>query len=149
MSDPLSIAAGIAGILTAAGQATSLLINFIKNTNSAPQDARDVLADVSETSVILSSLQSFILGTDVADRSRTSLLQVDHIVVIITGCVSTFSELESLLDGLKSEKMDLLDRFKWISRAPKIASILERLKAHKISLTLMLTVLNGYVACRC
>ena len=149
MGDPLSIAAGVAGILTAAGQISSLLIDFIKNTDSAPQDARNVLADVSETSVILSSLQSLILGTDVADRSRTSLLQVDHVIVIVTGCVSTFSELESLLDGLKLEQMGLLDRFKWISEAPRIAGILERLEAHKISLTLMLTILNGYVACRC
>ncbi|MCJ1250936.1 hypothetical protein MMC30_008164 [Trapelia coarctata] len=112
MGGPLSIAAGVAGILTAAGHVSSLLINFIKNTESAPQDARTVLADVSETSVILSSLQLFLLGTEVADRSRTSHLQVDHVVVIVTGCVSTFSELEALLDGLKSEQMGLLDRFK-------------------------------------
>ena len=144
MSDPLSVAAGVAGIVTAAAQISSLLINFTKSTIAAPQQVKVVLAEVSDIGEILSHFRSFLFGLDAPDRSRTSLLTVEKVVTIISGCVLTFSELEKLLDELKTEDLDLLDCLKWARKESAIAGLLQRLQNHKASLSLILDILNGF-----
>ena len=145
MSEPLSIAAGVVGILTAAAQVSTLLINFTKATKHAPARARHVMTEVNDISGTLSHLQSFLFGIEYADTSRTSLLKADHIVTIISGCVMTFSELEKLLDALKTKDMRILDGMKWARKEKDITTLIQRLQHHKTSLSLMLDILNGLV----
>ena len=145
MSDPLSIAAGVVGILTAAAQISTLLINFTKATRNAPSRARHIITEVNDISGTLSHLQSFLLGNEYSDTSRTSLLKADHIVTILSGCVMTFSELEKLLDGLETKDMRILDGMKWARKEKDIAALIQRLQNHKTSLSLMLDILNGLV----
>lgn len=145
MSDPLSIAAGVVGVLHAAAEVSSLLIRFTRASKYAPANARQIMTEVSDISGILTHLQSFLLGKEFADRSRTALLQVEHIVTIVSGCVLTFSELEKLLDELKADDLSVLDRIKWARKRTEIMAIVTRLQNHKSSLSLMLSVLNGFV----
>ncbi|KAL8898260.1 MAG: hypothetical protein Q9207_006802 [Kuettlingeria erythrocarpa] len=125
MADPLSLAAGVVGILTAAAQISSLLIDFTRSSKDAPQDARAVLTEVNDISSTLAHLQSFLLGNEYSDRSRTQLLQVDQVVTIMGGCVKTFSELEKLLDRLKAEDMGILDRAQWARNGKAISNLVQ------------------------
>lgn len=145
MSDPLSIAAGVIGVVTAAAQISSILIKFTKSTLAAPQQAQVVLAEVSDIGGILSHLQSYLLGSDFPNRSRASLLKVEKVVTVVSGCVLTFSELENLLDGLKREDLDVLDCLKWAKKESVIVGLIQRLQNHKASLSLVLNILNGFV----
>lgn len=146
MSDPLSIAAGVIGIITAATQISSLLIDFTRQTRDAPRQAAIVLTEVTDTSGVLLHLQSLLLGAEAGDQSQRCFLQIDHVVTIITGCVATFSELEELLDSLKTDRMNVLDCFKWARKESALAAVIQRLQTHKASLSLMLHVLNGCVS---
>ncbi|KAL8997640.1 MAG: hypothetical protein Q9169_003119 [Polycauliona sp. 2 TL-2023] len=143
MADPLSLAAGTIGILTAAAQISSLLIKFVGKCKDAPQSAHAVLTEVNDISGTLSHLQSFLLGNEFSDKSRTQLLQVDQVVAIMSGCVLTFSELEKVLDSLKAEGMEVLDRIHWARKETAIDNLVQRLQNHKASLSLILHVLNG------
>ncbi|KAL8687293.1 MAG: hypothetical protein Q9218_006493 [Villophora microphyllina] len=143
MADPLSIAAGVVGVLTAAAQISSLLIEFTKNSKNAPQTARIVLSEVSDISGTLSQLQRFLLGNKFAEKSVAALLQVDHVIIIMSGCVLTFSELERLLDKLKADGKGILNRIQWARKEKTIASYIQRLQNHKGSLSLVLHILNG------
>ena len=145
MSDPLTIVAGVVGILTAAAQISTLLINFTKASKNAPSRARHIIAEVNDISGTLSHLQSFLLGNEYSDTSRTSLLKADHIVTILSGCVMTFSELEKLLDDLETKDMRILDSMKWARKEKDITALIQRLQNHKTSLSLMLDILNGLV----
>lgn len=145
MADPLSISAGVIGILTAAAQISTLLINFTRTSKDAPQIAHAVLMEVDDISSTMSHLRSFLFSSEYADRSRTQLLQVDQVVTVISGCVLTFSELERLLDGLKVEGMGILDRAHWARKEKAIGNLVQRLQNHKASLSLVLQVMNGYV----
>lgn len=145
MADPLSIAAGIVGVVTAVAQISALLSKFTKSTVAAPRQAQEVLAEVSDVGEILSDLQSFLLGLDLPDRSRTSLLKVEKVVTIVSGCVLTLSELEKLLDELKTEDLDVLDCLKWARKEQAISGLIQRLQNHKASLSLVLNILNGFV----
>ena len=144
MSDPLSIASGVVGIVMAAVHISKILTKFTKSTIAAPQQANVVLTEVSDIGVILSHLQSFLLGLDTSDRSRTSLLKVEKVVTIVSGCVLTFSELEKLLDEMETGDMDILDRFKWARKESVIVGLIQRLQNHKASLSLILNILNGF-----
>ncbi|KAL9034764.1 MAG: hypothetical protein Q9180_005226 [Flavoplaca navasiana] len=143
MADPLSIAAGVIGILTAAAQISSLLIDFSKNSRDAPQTARIILAEVNGISGTLTHLRSFLLGKETSELSRTQLLQVDHVVAVVSGCVLTFSELEKLLDSLKTDNMGIRDCVRWAKKEKAIAGLVQRLQNEKASLSLIMHVLNG------
>ncbi|KAL9067306.1 MAG: hypothetical protein Q9161_007006 [Pseudevernia consocians] len=145
MSDPLSIAAGVVGVLTAAAQISSLLTKFTKSTIAAPQQAQVVLTEVNDIGGILSHLQSYLVGLDTPNRSRTSLLKVEKVVTIVSGCVLTFSELEKLLDALKTEDLKVSDCLKWARKESAIMGLIQRLQNHKASLSLVLIILNGFV----
>ena len=145
MSDPLSITAGVIGLLTAAAQISTLLIRFTTASRNAPAQARHVLTEVGDISGILSHLQSFLFGTQSVNRSRTSLLRMDHIVTILSGCVMTFSELEKILDDLTTGRLGVYDCMKWAQKETEMGTILQRLQNHKASLSLMLNILNGFV----
>ena len=145
MSDPLSITAGIFGIITATAHISLLLTKFTKSVIAAPQQAHVVLTEVSDIGQILSQLQSFILEPSLADRSRTSLLKVEKVVTVVSGCVLTFSELEKLLDSLRREDLDALDRLKWAKKQSAIDGLIQRLQNHKASLSLVFNILNGFV----
>ncbi|CAF9925345.1 hypothetical protein IMSHALPRED_006448 [Imshaugia aleurites] len=144
MPDPLSIASGVAGLVTATAQITLLLTKLTKSVIAAPYQAQIVLTEVSDIGDILSHLQSFLLGLDSPDKSRTSLLKVEKVVTIVSGCVLTFSELEKLLDELKTEGLDILDRLKWARKESAIMGLIQRLQNHKASLSLVLSILNGH-----
>ena len=148
MADPLNIAAGVIGVVTAAAQISSILIKFTKSTISAPQQAQVVLIEVSDISGILSVLQSFLLGPNSPSKSRTSLLKVEKLVAIVSGCVLTFTELEKLIDEMKTGDMDILDRLKWVRKESAIVDLIRRLQNHKASLSLVLNILNGFVSIR-
>ena len=145
MSDPLSISAGVIGILTAAAQISSVLIKFVRSAKGAPHQAQAIITEVNDTSAVLSHLQAFLLGKKFADTSRTSMLKVDQVVDIVSGCVLTFSELEKLLDELETSEMNTLDRAKWARKEAAIAGLIQRLQNHKASLSLILNILNGFV----
>ena len=147
MSDPLSLAAGVIGVVTAAAQISSILIKFTRSTIKAPQQAQIVLAEVNDMEGILSQFQSYLLGMESPTRSRSTLLNLDTVVTVVSGCVLTFSELEKLLDELKKEEMDVLDCLKWARKEAVIAVIVQRLQNHKASLSLMLNILHGFVHC--
>ena len=145
MSDPLSIAAGVVGILTAAAQISTLLIQFTKASRNAAVQARHVLTEVNDISGILSHLQTFLIGQEYVESSRASLLRIDHIVAIVSGCVMTFSELEKVIDGIKTADLRAIDSIRWARKETEIMTIIQRLQNHKASLSLMLNILNGYV----
>ena len=144
--DPLSIAASFIGIATAAGQVSRLLRAFLESTKQASSTASSVLAEVTGISACLHQLQDFLLGHDDTGRSRRSLILIEQVIVVFTDCVTVFSELERLLEGLTTkEHMRVIDRVKWARKEATVSRILTRLQASKGSLNLMLTISNWSV----
>ena len=141
--DPLSVSASIIGVLVAAAKVSSVLITFAQNTKAAPKLAQTVLSDINGLSTVLSHLQTYLLGNTTPLKSRASLILVEQVIVTLTECVITFSELEDVLGT--SKDMGVLDRIKWAMKESKISDIQRRLQSDKSSLTLMLTILQWFV----
>ena len=145
MADPLSAAAGIVGVLTAAVQISKLLIDFTKRTRDAPRQASQVLSEVNNVHTIMTQLQAFLFGLNTSDQSQACHVQVESLISVLTGCVATFSDLEELLDQMRGEDLTVLDRLKWAKKEPSIEALTSRLQIHKNSLTLILEIFNGCV----
>jgi hypothetical protein len=144
MADPLSIVTGVVGLIQASYAVSKLLANFIGLVKNAPAQAAIAVSEINETRLVLEQLQNFVLRFETADESRTALVQVDHLVDVISGCVTTYSEFEAALDRATKRSMTLADRAKWVWEEEKIDGLVTRLQRHKSSLSLLMTILTGY-----
>lgn len=141
--DPLSVSASIVGLIVAAVQVSAMIKKFIDTTKEAPNSAQGVLLEVTALSVCLSQLQRYVSGKQEVARSRKSLVMVEQVIVVLTDCVSMFSELEQTLDMLKTDHpMRVIDRLKWAMKETAMNRILRRLQTSKASLNFMLTTLT-------
>lgn len=94
--DPLSVAASVTGLLLAGAKIAALLRTLV----DAPSVVESVGVEINHFVVVLAQLQQFMMGSSSADPSRTSMIEVQQIQLILTGCVVTFSELQSAIDNL-------------------------------------------------
>lgn len=138
--DPLSIAASVVGLLGATVKVSTMLNTFVQGLKNVPNVAREVLQEVSDIRTCLAQLQAFLMGTRVGSRSRTALLMVDQVMVILTSCVMTFSELEQTVESLNDDRAS--KRMIWPLREPKLEKLCQRLNSTKLSLNLILTTLT-------
>ena len=73
------------------------------------------------------------------------LLMVEQLVVTLSICVLTMSELDKVLDSLKTDQAyNALSRLRWMKEEQNVAELLARLQASKTSLNLMMTTLTWY-----
>jgi len=64
-------------------------------------------------------------------------------VTTLAAAVTTFSELDVFVEVLDSdEKMGLMDRLRWVSKAKALEEINQRLQVQKKSMNLMLMILT-------
>ena len=141
--DPLSVSASVVGILAAAASVASTLTVFVKNTKNASNIAKRTLSEVTTISVILNELQSYVSRSTKIAKARGSLILVEQVLIVLTECVTSFSDLEKILATLKTDtNHTLVDRIKWALKESKISAVTKRLESDKISLTLMLTILQ-------
>lgn len=141
--DPLSVSASVVGLLGEGAKITSSLWAFITKARDAPQLARHLVFEIANITAALGSLQVYVCGQAQAPGEREALILLEHVLATLTGCVTTYSDLQSLMDEMDlSPGMGTFDKLKWARHEPKINVIVQRLQNHKSSLTLMLTVLQ-------
>jgi hypothetical protein len=146
--DPLSVTASIVGLLTAGCKMVSLLRN-IALLRDTPQSVTAVLREVESITQILKSLEQYLDGEAIPSPDRLSLILVEEIQAILTGCVLTYSNLTFLLDsiGLSRSRNDasragasIFNRLRWLIKEREILSFIQQLNSFKLSLSLMLTM---------
>lgn len=143
MSDPLSIAAGVVGLLTAAAQVTLILNDIISKAKHAPAEVKRVKSEVEDIRNVLQQLSLYTNGAKQAHRSRSALIMVDQVAATLASCITTFDELKLFVEGLQRDNnMNILDRLRWTTKSNELKQLLARLEMHKSSLTLMLTILT-------
>lgn len=125
--------------LLAAGASIVSSIQSLKETS---EFARGVIMEVESIVACLRQLRLYLSGVIVPSRSRTSLVLIEQVQVVLTSCVTTFSELRRTLDKLTSRPRRVAERVKWTLKEESISKSLLRLQGSRISLNLMLTTLN-------
>ena len=165
--DPISVEATIMGLLAAAAKASSILDSVITSAQTAPKLAQNALVEVTDISLCLNQLQSFLERGRTGIELQAYLVPEKLVVVVLCDCVSVFTELGKTLDLLKIEEpwqaseleqsLDLLNleeprqahrAVKWMRGEKDVAASLTRLRSSKASLSLLMTALNWQVITR-
>lgn len=145
--DPLSVAASIAGILSAAAQIGKALGPYASAAKETPQITAHVQSEVLAASIILSSLQHLTQNLASVPARNASYIGVEQVVAVLTDGVLLFSELETAVQKLPphdpgSLKLPLRARLQWARKEGTFSTLLIRLQAFKSSITLILTILQ-------
>ncbi|KAF2026317.1 hypothetical protein EK21DRAFT_92455 [Setomelanomma holmii] len=140
----LEVSAAIIGILAAAGQVAKTLEPVVSAFVHAPQHAHTILTEVKQTRTVLSGLQALFDDLGTSPKRRKELIRVDALVVSLTDGVLLFSALEALVDQLGEiePKESILIRTQWARHKKELDSILSRLLSFKISINLVLSILQ-------
>jgi hypothetical protein len=143
--EPLSVAASIVGLLEVGSQMSSFLSSIVTKFRDGPSFAQRLRQEITDISAVLNYLQTYITGTT-ASADRASLILLEDVLITLTGCVITYSELQAILNGLNfNPEMGAFDLMKWAQQEPTITNITLRLRQHKRSLILMRTILKWYI----
>lgn len=141
--DPLSVTASVVGLVLAAGQAKTLLQELISGLQDAPSLVQHVIDEIHSITFVICSLQTFLSDEERTSRSGEAMITINHLIITLTGCVHTFSDLQTEINGLRTgNDMRTMDLLKWARKEGDISRILGRLQGHKSSLTLILNILQ-------
>jgi hypothetical protein len=141
-TDPLSVAASVVGLLTAAGKMAQLL-KGLTDLVDAPGSATAVMTEMNTMTGALQHLSDYLNGALSVPAGREQLVLLEHEAATLVGCVATYSELEAIIDSVHGgAEMGVVDCIKWTLKETEIRDIIQRIQNHKSSLTLMLSILQ-------
>lgn len=143
--DPLTIGSAVVGLIAGASRIAPILYHFLTHTQDAPKTASQILDEMNSVTAALERLQAYVMGAANANVARRSMLSLRNIVATLTACVTTYSDLELVLNKCVDEGK--VKKVKWLLNEGDIVALVQRVQAHKLSLMLMLTILQWY-ACR-
>ncbi|KAK4443349.1 hypothetical protein QBC34DRAFT_211599 [Podospora aff. communis PSN243] len=152
--DPLSVAASIAGLLSAAASISKVLGPYVTAARDTPQIAHHVNSEVQAASIILSALQSLANNMASVSVQRATLVEVDQVVAVLTSGVFVFSDLEAsigslpLPDSASISRLALRSRFQWARKETEFTALLNRLQSFKSSISLILDILQSDTSLR-
>ena len=150
MSDPLSVAASIAGLISITVEAVKFLSPYVSAAKETPQVAAHVYSEVQSTQIILMGLQSLTKNLSSVNVQHAALIGVNQVVAVLTDGVLLYSELHKELQSLWTKdavgKVPLRGRLQWVWKESTFATLLNRLQSFKSSMTLVLMILQRYVS---
>lgn len=138
--DPLTIGSAVVGLIAAASRIGPVLHNFITHTRDAPKSASQIMEEMNSVTSALERLQAYLMGASRSSVARRSLLSLRNIVATLTACVTTYSDLERVMQKCVSNGE--VWRAMWIFHETEVIDLLQRVQAHKLSLTFMLIILQ-------
>jgi len=141
--DPLSVAASIAGLLSAAKEVSSIIRRIASSRKTGIREINEILITVQILRSVLLHLQLLLCSPSVISAAGSSLIMVEEVVVTLSGCVMTFSDLDGCIRDLDTEdRLGFLDSARWATRTPELKKYLDKLESHKSSLGLILNILT-------
>jgi hypothetical protein len=140
--DPLSVSASVVGLLAAGVAATNALSKFIRDGRDAPKVIQHLLQEITDTTAALNSLQAYLNRRLRTPKRCEALILLEHVLTTLTGCVTTYSDLQLLVDELDLETHGIFDKLTWSRKESQISVLLLRLQNNKSSLSLMLNILQ-------
>ncbi|KAF8242584.1 hypothetical protein K440DRAFT_115870 [Wilcoxina mikolae CBS 423.85] len=152
MTDPLSLAASVAGLLSLARTVSKSAFQFITSILDAAEQARSLVSALYSLNVALVQVQGSLLDPkfvlQVDDRENIRMLQE-----CLTSCTAVFLELKNKVEdsGLEESGSSGLqirwrwEQVKWSFTDDETAGLLRRIESEKSTLGLVLNVFTAYV----
>ena len=144
MSDPFSIAAGVAGIVALAGTVSKTCYQFFRSIYDAPAIARDLATALVTLNIALCQVQENLLNPRfVADSDDGHVASLQK---CLESCAALLGEIQTKVvrSGLAAENVNMTKKgwesVKWSFTEEEIANCLRRVEAEKSTLLLVVNV---------
>lgn len=152
MSDPLSVAASVVGLVTISAQIYTMVNKFVSTVKDAPSFARTVSSEVNAFYGCVCSFQA-LLSTAAFQPARGELLSARNVITTLADAVLILDEIGQEVAPLalvQTTDMSVVERARWTRKKARLLELEERLHRCTGSLTLQVNILQWYVsAIRC
>ena len=153
MGDPLSIAASIAGLITISTQILGMAKGLFGEVKDAPETMIRVREEVESMQPIFCQVQLLLTGAGGSrpNHGNLTMISIHNLMITLTGCVIVYSRLEKKVSEVcgfsnptaRQTVGNIANRVKWgLWRHEEALVIIEDLQRQKLSLNLILTILN-------
>lgn len=149
--DPLSISASVAGLVTLAGSVFSLAAKYIKDVREAPKEAKDLLDEVKQFSVLLHQLSLVARELEITTMAGEEALQDSPNLQwhYVYDCQTILNRvqigLRQATDDLKcsSTFTKIRSRLKWPFSSDDTKEMIQTIQRHKQTINVALSA-NSY-----
>ncbi|KAH0541259.1 hypothetical protein FGG08_004264 [Glutinoglossum americanum] len=139
MADPLSIAAGVIGIVAAGTKLASALHNICETIGSAQEEIEDIASDLSYLVPVVDQLGSVFEAPERVYSDNLSL----GVLAVIQKCKDLFRRINHMIKETSGvPKQQLKTKVAWVFREKKVKAIKAKLDSLKITLIFMLQTLS-------
>ena len=159
MTDPLSIAASIAGLWTVAEKILTMGQELCSTVKGAPDSIRAVIEEMQQMHYIFGQAHRLISGNSIRPaHDRLVMISIYDFQQTLRSCVLTCDRLNQKLSevlgigspnppSLPNRLVPARERVTWaLWRESEASVILAELQRHKLTLNLMLNILQSYVS---
>ncbi|KAF5693064.1 modin [Fusarium denticulatum] len=143
--DPLSIASGVAGLLTVSAAVIKTFDTVKTSIKDCPKTVFWAHAETKEINWAIKRLNSLIDGPDSVPKAAKMSVGFHDATVTISELIKTCDLLISTLKPLDKDGKVVLtrwDRVKWLRVQDDVVKYIRQIQAHKGSVTLILNILQ-------
>ncbi|KAF5985031.1 modin [Fusarium coicis] len=143
--DPLSIASGVAGLLTVSAAVIKTFDTIKTSIKDSPRTVFWAHAETKEINWAIKRLKSLIDDPDSVPKAAKMSVGLHDATVTISELIKTCDHLISTLKPLDKDGKVVLtrwDRVKWLRVQDDVVKYIRQLQAHKGSVTLILNILQ-------
>jgi Fungal N-terminal domain of STAND proteins len=125
MTDPLSIAAGVAGLIGVASELTQACYGYYKKAKNAPSTVQDVISEIKLLRKALSDLE------DICEQRTEPLPALEPFVEELSECEEKIAEFGRKIDNEFRNSHRLIKRLEWPFRDPEIRLFLAQIQRYR------------------
>ncbi|KAM0347433.1 hypothetical protein ACHAPU_004954 [Fusarium lateritium] len=143
--DPLSIASGVAGLLSVSAAVIKILDTIKTSIENCPRTVMWAHAEAREINWAIKRLKDMIDDPDSASKTARMSVGIHDATVTISELVTTCDGLVNTLkpfDTDDSKSLSRWDKLKWIRVQDDVVKYIRQLQVHKGSMTLILNILQ-------
>ncbi|EMT70588.1 hypothetical protein FOC4_g10009053 [Fusarium odoratissimum] len=143
--DPLSIASGVAGLLTVSAAVIKTFDTVKTSIENCPRTVFWAHAETKEINWAIKRLKSLIDDPDSVPKAARMSVGIHDATVTISELIKTCDHLITTLKPLNEDGKVVLtrwDRVKWLRVQDDVVKYIRQLQAHKGSVTLILNILQ-------
>ncbi|KAJ4351397.1 uncharacterized protein N0V89_006739 [Didymosphaeria variabile] len=141
MADPLSIASGIAGLITLSSAVVAAGYKYIESVRSPPNDVKNLISDISSLSVLFAQLVSYAASPTGLSRTAFEEFAQQH---VLSDCETALQTALSLVQGYDASKgshsHSVVKALSWPMKQKEVNKIRDRINKVCIELKLALSI---------
>lgn len=138
----IGIVASVVGIIAAAGKVAELFNNVAPSFTQLQPNAKALATEVSSTKIVLGALQNLLLTPNLVPEGRRDMVQLSHLVVLLTNGALLLSDIEALLTKLGKPADVFRSRLKWGPRETELGVQYQRVSSFRENMAMMLSIFS-------